>query len=82
MVTSSNNEKITKSEVKVSSFCQFNTTLPEDEGNYGFFVSVSPGGRTLSVEDKLVAVGKEMYIFVFKVTFNKNHKSSTQTQAS
>ncbi|XP_025102682.1 uncharacterized protein LOC112569174 [Pomacea canaliculata] len=49
MVTSPTSEKITKTEVKVSGSCQFNTTLPPDKGFYGFVVSISPGGRNYSV---------------------------------
>ncbi|PVD27148.1 hypothetical protein C0Q70_12301 [Pomacea canaliculata] len=46
MLTSPTSEYIGEKEVKVSGFCQFNTTLPREEGQYAFHVSVSPGGRT------------------------------------
>ncbi|XP_025101081.1 uncharacterized protein LOC112568157 isoform X2 [Pomacea canaliculata] len=46
MLTSPTREYIGEKEVKVSGFCQFNTTLPTEEGQYAFRVSVSPGGRT------------------------------------
>ncbi|PVD27156.1 hypothetical protein C0Q70_12310 [Pomacea canaliculata] len=56
MVTSSTSERITKNEIKVSGSCWFYTTLPPDEGKYGFLVSVSPGGRHFNMEDKLFTV--------------------------
>ncbi|PVD27153.1 hypothetical protein C0Q70_12307 [Pomacea canaliculata] len=46
MVTSPTRQVITKGEVKVSGVCMFNTTLPSEEGRYGFFVIVSPGGQS------------------------------------
>ncbi|XP_025103029.1 uncharacterized protein LOC112569454 [Pomacea canaliculata] len=49
METSPTSEKTIKSEVKVSGSCQFNTTLPPEEGCYDLFVSVSPTGRNYSV---------------------------------
>lgn len=49
MLTSPTDERITESEVKVSGFCQFKTTLPQEIGSDDLFVSVSPGGRNYSV---------------------------------
>lgn len=63
METSSNNEHITKSEVKVFGFCLFNTTLPSEEGLYGFYVFVSPGGQYFSASHKRFAVGTDMFDF-------------------
>ncbi|XP_025101845.1 uncharacterized protein LOC112568651 [Pomacea canaliculata] len=57
MATSSSNEHITKSEVKVSGFCLFNTILPSEKGLYGFYVSVSPGGQYFSASHKRFANG-------------------------
>lgn len=59
MVTSPTSEKISRSEVKVLGSCQFNTTLPAEEGTYTLFVSVSPGSRQFSVSDKQFTVGKD-----------------------
>ncbi|XP_025101624.1 uncharacterized protein LOC112568526 [Pomacea canaliculata] len=56
MVTSQTSEKITKSEVKVSGFCHFNTTLPTEEGHYGFIVSFSPGARNCMTDNKQFTV--------------------------
>lgn len=63
MVTSSTSERITKNEIKVSGSCWFYTTLPPDEGKYGFLVSVSPGGRHFNMEDKLFTVGNKILHF-------------------
>lgn len=65
IVTSPTTEKITKSEVKVSGSCQFNTTLPPEEGKYSFYVSVSPGGQSFSVEDNLFTVGNLLFLCLF-----------------
>ncbi|XP_025103028.1 uncharacterized protein LOC112569453 isoform X2 [Pomacea canaliculata] len=46
MLTSPTSENIAKNEMKMTGSCQFNTTLPAEEGLYRFYVSVSPGGRT------------------------------------
>lgn len=65
MVTSPTSEKITKSEVKVSGSCVFNTTLPPEEGTYEFFVSVSPGGRHFGTSDKRFTAGNNILVFCF-----------------
>lgn len=63
METSSSNEHITKSEVKVSGSCLFNTILPPEEGLYGFYVFISPGGQYFSASDKRFAVGTDIFDF-------------------
>lgn len=64
MVTMLTSEKITKSEVKVSGSCELNTTLLAQEGLYGFYVSVSPGGQHFSASDKRFAVGTDNFSFI------------------
>ncbi|XP_025103259.1 uncharacterized protein LOC112569634 [Pomacea canaliculata] len=56
MVTSPTWERISKSEVKVSGSCQFNTTLPTEEGLYGFLVLISPSGQHFAASDKWFTV--------------------------
>ncbi|XP_025101326.1 uncharacterized protein LOC112568301 [Pomacea canaliculata] len=49
MVTSATREIVGSGRVKMSGSCQFNTTIPAVEGQYSFFVAISPGGRTYDV---------------------------------
>lgn len=65
MVTSPTTEKITKSEVKVSGSCQFNTTLPTEEGLYGFLVLISPSGQHFAASDKWFTVGENLSVICF-----------------
>ncbi|PVD27032.1 hypothetical protein C0Q70_12182 [Pomacea canaliculata] len=46
MVTTSNNESVAKTEVKVSGSCQLHTTLPPHNGSYGYYVNIAPGGQS------------------------------------
>lgn len=75
MVTSPTSEKITRTGVKVSGSCQFNTTLPPHEGHYYFVASVSPGGRNYSVklpaDTKWIVVGNIPFDFD-SVSFSPN----------
>ncbi|XP_025101001.1 uncharacterized protein LOC112568112 isoform X2 [Pomacea canaliculata] len=46
MVTTSTNEPVAKTEVKVSGSCQLHTTLPLHSGNYSYYVNIDPGGQS------------------------------------
>lgn len=43
MTTFTTSDKIAEDDVKVSGFCQFNISLPAEDHNSFYFVSVSPG---------------------------------------
>ncbi|PVD27159.1 hypothetical protein C0Q70_12313 [Pomacea canaliculata] len=77
MVTSPTTDKITKSEVKVSGSCQFNTPLPSEAGGYRFYVSVSPGGRHFLL--KLESIDKGITGDFNKISFLINNREKNET---
>lgn len=63
METSPTSETIAKSEVKMSGSCQFNTTLPAEEGHYSFSVSFTPRGH-VAASYKTFTVGNDIFLCV------------------